>query len=112
MQSTAPDFFGIRDHHKRWLAFREGPFAADCAETIWSEAHERAKKLNGWRTLSGGRIKLYKDCPEASPEHRQWRYNSDLAHAALDLIDALNGDGDSDIADARDAFEELLERGA
>lgn len=109
---TAPDFFGIRDHHKRWLAFREGPFAADCAETIWSEAHERAKHYNGERKLAGQRLKIYKSCLEASPEHRYWKHYSDLSSAALDMIDALNGEGDTSVDDARDAFEELLEAGA
>lgn len=85
-----PDYRAISDFSARWLAFREGPFARDCLESICDDALVRSdasrKKARGLDAI-----------------RRQFADQAALHWLELSLAAATAYDSGS-----LDAFEDLL----
>lgn len=80
-----PDFRKITDLGERWLAYREGPFAADCVLSIYEDAKRLRDHHNGLRFAD--KQPVFTPSPAAN-------YYGWIAAEAVGLYDHLNGEPD------------------
>lgn len=96
-----PNFRAIADFAQRWAAYREGPFARDCADDMYEQAKGLKRHFEGKRFADG--IAVF--APSASDKARAQHY-SDIAITLAGVIDHL--DGEPHMAGYLDELDELL----